>query len=310
MFIVGKAMTDLNSLVVFAKVVEANGFSEAARRLKMPISTVSRRIAELEDQLGARLLERSTRGLRLTELGTELLEHAIRSAELSDAVENIVSNRLSNVSGVLRLSAMPSISDTLLTPMVTAFQASYPNVRVQILVTDRMIDHIVEGVDLAFRLGILKDSSLVARKILTYRHQLVASPDYLKNCKVPKTPRDLLDHRLLTFSHWKPESSWTFVHRNTKDKETLTFQPYLAMNDFAGLAHALLSGAGIGDLPPVVQPDLVRTGRLVEAMPDWRFRSFDLSLVHLGSRHISKPCRLFKEFATQMAPTLFPNLPT
>ena len=302
-------MTDLNSLVVFAKVVEANSFSEAARRLKMPISTVSRRIAELEDQLGIRLLERSTRSLRLTELGSEVLEHAIRTAELGEAVENIVSNRLTNVSGTLRLSAPPSISDTLLTPLVTAFQASYPNVRVQILITDRHVDHIAEGVDMVFRLGALKDSALVARKILTYRHQLVASPDYLQSCKPPEKPQDLLDHRLYAFSYWKPESSWTFIHRNGIDKETVTFQPYLAMNDFAGLIPALLTGSGIGDLPPVVQPHLVREGRLVEVMPDWRFKTFDLSLVHLGNRHISKPCRLFKEFATQMAPKLLPDLP-
>jgi DNA-binding transcriptional LysR family regulator len=108
-------MADLNSLVMFAKVVEANSFSEAARRLKMPISTVSRRIAELEDQLGIRLLERSTRNLRLTELGAEVLEHALRSAELSEAIESIVSNRLSSVSGTLRLSAPPSISDGIVT---------------------------------------------------------------------------------------------------------------------------------------------------------------------------------------------------
>jgi DNA-binding transcriptional LysR family regulator len=307
--IVGAAMVDLNSLVVFAKVVEANSFSEAARRLKMPISTVSRRIAELEDRLGVRLLERSTRSLRLTELGAEVLEHAIRSAELSEAVGNVVSSRLANVAGTLRLSAPPSISDTLLTPLVTAFQASYPNVRIQILVTDRFVDHIAEGVDMVFRLGALKDSSLVARRLLTYRHQLVASPVYLKGCKPPEKPQDLLEHRLLSFSHWEPDSSWTFAHKNGRDRETLAFHPFLSMNDYAGLAPALLAGAGIGDLPPVVQPDLVRQGRLIEVMPDWQFRTLDLSLVHLGNRHISKPSRLFKEFATQTVPTLFPDLP-
>jgi DNA-binding transcriptional LysR family regulator len=303
-------MMDLNSLVVFAKVVRAGSFSEAARRLKMPISTVSRRIAELEDQLGVRLLERSTRNLRLTELGAEILEQATRSAELSEAVESIVSNRLSDVSGTLRLSVMPSVSETLLTPLITAFQASYPNVRVQVLVTERMVDLVAEGVDLVFRLGSLRDSSLVARKILTYRHQLVASPSYLNACKPPERPQDLLDHRLLSFSYWKSEGSWTFIHKNGEDRETLTFQPYLSMNDFAGLAPALAAGGGIGDLPPIVQPNFMRDGRLVEVMPDWRFRTFDLSIVHVGSRHMSKPCRLFKEIATEMAPNLFPNLPS
>jgi DNA-binding transcriptional LysR family regulator len=302
-------MMDLNSLVVFAKVVRAGSFSEAARRLKMPISTVSRRIAELEDQLGVRLLERSTRNLRLTELGAEILEQAMRSAELSETVESIVSNRLSDVSGTLRLSVMPSVSETLLTPLITAFQVSYPNVRVQVLVTERMVDLVAEGVDLVFRLGSLRDSSLVARKILTYRHQLVASPSYLNACKPPERPQDLLDHRLLSFSYWKSEGSWTFIHKNGEDRETLTFQPYLSMNDFAGLAPALAAGGGIGDLPPIVQPNFMRDGRLVEVMPDWRFRTFDLSIVHVGSRHMSKPCRLFKELATEIAPSLFPNLP-
>ena len=302
-------MTDLNSLMIFAKVVEANSFSEAARRLNMPISTVSRRIGELERQLGVRLLERSTRRLRLTDIGSELLDHAQRSAELDEAVGDMVSNRRSNVSGILRLSAPPSISESLLVPLIGAFQASYPDVRIQVFVTDRYVDHMVEGIDLVFRFGALRDSTMVARRLLTYRHQLVASPGYLKRHNAPKTPRELLNHRLLAFSHWRPGNSWTFVRVNGRGTETLTFQPYLSMNDYAGLAHALLEGAGIGDLPPLVRPDLLRDGKLVEIMPRWRFRSFNLSLVHLGNKYLTRQVHLFKEFAAQLAPKIFRTLP-
>lgn len=300
---------DLNSLVIFAKVVEASSFSEAARRLKIPLATVSRRIADLESELNVRLLERSTRNLRLTEIGAEVLEQAQRSTELSEAVDNIVSNHQSSVAGLLRLSAPPSISDSLLGPLVGAFQGSYPDVRVQVLVTNRMVDHIADGVDLAFRLGPLKDSTLVARKLLTYRHQLVASPEYMKRFAPPQVPQDLLQHRLLTFYHAQPESSWALEHVNGKDKESVTFRPYLTMNDFAGLVPALRDGVGIGDLPPIVSPELLRSRELVEVMPDWHLRSFDFSLVHLGNRHMARPVRVFKEFATQFAPTLFPTLP-
>ena len=303
-------MTDLNSLVLFAKVVEANSFSEAARRIKMPLSTVSRRIAELENQLGLRLLERSTRHLRLTHAGSSLLQHAQRTAELSEAVDGIASSHAARVSGILRLNAPPSISDSLIAPIVCAFQREHPDVRVQILIAERFVDQIDEGIDLAFRVGPMKDSTLVARRILTYRHQLVASPAYLAKYKPPTRPQDLLRHRLLSFSRWKPENRWIFVRAGTGERETLSFQPYLTMNDYAGLAYALLEGSGIGDLPPVVSPGLLSTGRLVEVMPKWRLRTFDLALVHLGRRHIPRPVQVFKEFAAKMAPKLFPALPT
>jgi DNA-binding transcriptional LysR family regulator len=305
------AVTDLNSLIIFAKVAEAKSFSEAARRLKMPTSTVSRRIAELESQLGVRLIERSTRSLRLTEVGLELFEHAQRSVELSEAIDNIASNHLHKISGTLRLSAPPSISDSLLVPLVSAFQASYPDVRIQIFISERFVDHIADGVDLAFRVAWqVEDSSLVPRRILTYRHQLVASPSYLKNCKPPQIPQELLSHRLFSFSRrGEPENTWSFAHVNGKEKEAINFQPFLSMNDYAGLASALLSGTGIGDLPPIVQPHLLRDGRLVEVMPKWRFRRVNLWLVHLGNRYTPPAVSVFTEFAAQMAPRLLPDLP-
>jgi len=305
-------VTDLNSLIIFAEVAEANSFSEAARRLKMPTSTVSRRVADLETQLGVRLIDRSTRRLRLTNVGLELLEHARRTAELSEAIDSIASNHLSKISGTLRLSAPPSISDSLIVPLVGAFQASYPDVRIQIFVSERFVDHIADGIDLAFRVGgALEDSSLVARKILTYRHQLVASPAYLKKSKPPQTPQDLLGHRLFSFlRRGKPENTWRFSHVNGKDKETINFQPFVSMNDYSGLASALLAGAGIGDLPSIVQPQFLRDGRLVEVMSNWRLRTVNLWLVHLGNRFTPRSVREFKEFAAQMAPKIFPELPT
>src|SRR5580693_313508 len=211
-------MTDLNSLIVFAHVVEANSFSGAARILKMPTSTVSRRIAELEDQLGVRLIERSTRRLRLTDAGSEVLEHARRMVELSDAVDNAASNLLSNVSGTLRLAAPPSISDTLLAPIVGAFQEAYPEVRVHIFITDRIVDHVSEGVDLTFRVGDLEDSSLVARRILKYRHQLVASPAYMKKHKPPRNPGDLPSTQAAGVLLLETEMPLDFIHVNGKDK--------------------------------------------------------------------------------------------
>ena len=303
-------MLDLSSLVIFARVVEANSFSEAARRLKMPISTVSRRVAELEDQLGVRLLERSTRSLRLTDVGSELLQHAQRGAELSETVNNIASNHSVKVSGTLRLAAPPSISDSLLAPVVGAFQESYPDVSVQITITERIVDHIEEGVDLLFRVGALRDSTLIAHKIPTYRHQLLASPAYLKTHKCPANPEDLLGHRLLAFSRWQPENRWHFVHANGKDAVKLRFQPYLSINDYAGIVPALLAGVGIGELPPLVRPELLQQGRLVEVMPKWRLRTFDLWLLHAGNKHLSRAVAVFKEFAARMVPQMFRKLPT
>ena len=302
-------MRDLNALAIFAKVVEAQSFSTAAKRLKMPISTVSRRIAELEEQLGVRLLERSTRRLRLTDVGTEVLQHARHSAEVCEAVDSLISNSLSDVSGTLRLCTPPSITDSLIVPVVSAFRASYPNVRVQVRITERIAPGIAEDIDIAFKVDPVADSTVTARRLLTYRHQLVSSPAYLAEHAAPLSPGDLLAHRLLAFSFWRPEYRWTFERAGGRDREEIEFEPCIAMNDYAALAVALLSGTGIGELPPIVQPELMRKGRLVEVMPEWHLPRFDLTIAHASSGHIPRQVRVFREFASQMVPKLFPVLP-
>jgi DNA-binding transcriptional LysR family regulator len=303
-------MPDLNGLLVFATVVESNSFSEAARKLHMPLSTVSRRVADLENQLGVQLIERSTRKLRLTDVGSAVFRQAQISIELNDAVRDVVDDHLSLVTGLLRVSAPPSISDSLLAPIIGAFQDMHPRVNVQVFITDRFVDLMAEGIDVGFIVGPLQDPNLVPRVILRYRHQVVASPQYLKDHGSPEEPEDLLGHRLLAFSFWLPENAWHFVNRSGNEKRTITFRPYLSMNDYAGMIPRIVAGVGIGEIPPIVRPGHMEDGSLVEVLPNWKWAPFDLKVVHLGSRYVTRAVRAFINVAAQLAPQFFPNLPT
>jgi len=304
----GKIGFDLNALAIYARVAEALSFSEAARRLDMPISTVSRKVADLEDSLGVQLIERSTRRLRLTDIGLEVLYEAQRSVETAEAIDAIVSNRLAEVRGRISLSAPPSIADSLLAPVVSAFQSAYPLVSAQVMVTERFVDQIAEGIDLALRVGELQDSALVATPLLKYRRQLVASPEYVARHDPPQSPQDLPGHRLLAFGTSVAGHRWSFMRG--AETAIVEVKPVLAMNDYAGLAQALVDGTGIGDLPPIVRPDLMSSGKLVELIPGWKLKSETLSLVRLGNRHVPKALRIFMEFATTRVRQMFPDLPT
>lgn len=303
-------MPELNSLAIFAKVVESNSFAEAGRRLRMPIATVSRKVAELEEKIGFRLLERSTRNLKLTEAGADVLTHAKECLELSETIDNFVSNQLTDVSGTLRVSAPPNLAEAVLSPVISAFQGSYPSVSIQLLLTEKYIDHIGDEVDLSFRIGSTKDSSLVGRKLLTYRQQLLASPDYVARSTPILKPCDLLTHQIYAFSAWGDECTWAFTDVCAGVSESVTLQPQISFNDFSGIAACLIRGEGIGRMPPVVRPDLLQSGELVEVMPNWRFSAFDLVMLHLGNKHISQPVRVFKDLAARMIPRLFETLPT
>ncbi len=296
---------NLNTLLVFAAVAEANSFSEGARRLRIPVSTVSRQVANLEAQLGVRLLERSTRSLKLTAIGAEVLEEARATVDIGKSILGLVSSRLSSVSGLLRVLVPPSIASSLIMPLVGAFQASYPDVRVHVTISDRAADFCTGDFDLLVKIGPMKDSSRISRRILTFRDCLLASPAYLEICKAPETPEELLCHRLLAFSSWEPEIEWSFVNSNQQTETTLTIEPYLSVNDPTSLANALLRGMGIGNLPWVAVGELVQKGQLVEIMPQWRFTTLDVSVVYASNRHVQRPVQEFIRFAAKSAPDLF-----
>jgi DNA-binding transcriptional LysR family regulator len=298
---------DLNALLVFVRVAEANSFSEGARRLGLPVSTVSRQVAGLEAQLGVRLLERSTRSLKLTRIGAEVLEEARATIGIGESILGLISSRLSSVSGLLRILVPPNIASSLVTPLVGAFQTLYPDVRVHMTISDRAADLSAGDFDLLVKIGPMKDSSRISRRILTFRDQLLASPTYLKTRKAPETPQELLDHRLLAFSCCEPQIEWSFVNNNQQDRITLKIEPSLSVNDPASLADALLAGMGIGNLPSVAVGELVQKGQLIEIMPQWRFSTRDVSIVHASSRHVPRPVQEFIRCTAELAPARFPR---
>ena len=298
-------MIDKNAMALYVKVVENNSFSRTAEREGTPVSTVSRKISELEKALGVRLLERSTRRLRMTEIGQDYYERCRRGLEEFETANLMVSDQQAEVSGRLRLSVPPSLSDVVIIPLIEAFQALYPNAIVNCLVTDRHVNHIEDGIDISLRVGDLKDSSLVARRLLRYRSVLVASPGYLERAGAPSHPNELSLHALIAFSRWDPVVTWTL--ENDGETHKVNVQPRIAINDYAGVQSAVINGLGISEIPQILCGPGLEDGRLVEVMPTWQFAPVTLSVIYPSNRNLSRLVRLFKDFCVERIEGLAPH---
>ena len=297
-------MIDKNAMALYVKVVENNSFSRAAQRESVPVSTVSRKISQLEKALGVRLLERSTRQLRMTEIGQDYYECCRRGLEEFETANLMVTERQAEVSGRLRLSVPPSLSEVVIIPLIEAFQALYPNAIVNCLVTDRHVNHIEDGIDISLRVGDLKDSSLVARRLLRYRSLLVASPRYLERAGAPNHPNELSLHALVAFSQWEPAVTW--VLENSGEAYKVNVQPRIAINDYTGVESAVLNGLGISEIPSILCGQRIQDGSLVEVMPEWQFSPVTLSAIYPSNRNMSRLVRLFQDFCVEHIEALAP----
>lgn len=300
-------MLDLNGLAIFVRVAEAGSFSKAAKRLSMPVSTVSRRLAELEARLGVRLLERSTRRLRLTEIGQEILTQCQRGLEAFEDAQVLISNRQAEVRGRLRLSAPPSLTDSHLAPLCLDFRAAYPGVDLSVMITERRIDLIADGIDVALRAGPQTDSTLVIRPLLRYRHLLVATPGYLAAHGELRHPEELQSHRIAAFGTAADELRWRL--ENGTESRGLNVRPVLTANDFTLPLQAALRGDAIAEIPAIAGIEPLRSGVLVEVMRPWRFANVDLSILHLGRTNMSRVVRVFTDFCIGHTRSLFKDLP-
>jgi len=272
---------DLSEIIVFTRVVQGGSFTAAASSLGMPKSTVSRKLSGLEERVGARLLQRTTRTSSLTDVGRVYYEHCVRIvAELEEA-QMAVAQLQSTPRGALRITVPLTFS--LLGPLVAEFLKRYPDVHVELLCTDRAVDLVEERIDLALRAGPTPDSTLVARKLGVVRRCLLAAPSFISRIGTPKDPSELERHPCLAFA---PEGNTWTLRSGAKSME-VTVQPRLVANDFDMLHAITRAGFGVSLLPEFLCVEDLKTGRLRRVLPAWAAPEVPIFALYPSTRHLS-----------------------
>jgi len=285
-------MINIGELEVFVRVVQAGSFSAAARQLDLTPSAVSKQIARLEDRLGARLLNRTTRRLNATEVGSAFYERCARIlADMAEA-EQAVIDLHEAPRGLLRMSLPLSFGRLHIVPLIPEFLAAYPEVRIDLSFNDRMVDLIEEGMDLAVRVGELSDSSLIARRLAPNRRVVCGSPSYFEQADRPEQPSDLSSHNCLVYTYRALRHEWRFRGPNG-DEEMVRVSGRLESNEAEALRASVLAGVGLGLLPLWLVGHDVKAGRLLEVLPDYHVPDSAIYAVYPAGRHLSPKVRAF-----------------
>ncbi|PSJ62622.1 LysR family transcriptional regulator [Kumtagia ephedrae] len=260
-------MYNLNDLVIFVQAVETGGFAAAGRRLGLPKSTVSKRVAELEAALGARLIHRTSRSFALTELGRDFHDHARAAVIEAEAAESVVRRRLAEPSGVVKITTSVPTAQFQLADRLPALARAYPKLEVQLHVTDRFVDLVQEGFDIAVRshFGPLPDSGLVQRRLGTEPIILVAAPGYLAGRGEPRQPDALAEHDGLLVG----PSARQWRLRRADDAVEVTPVPRFLADESVVLLGAATAGLGIACLPETIAAPAIGRGELVRVLPEW-----------------------------------------
>lgn len=288
------AALPLNDLGVFAAVAEGEGFSPAARRLGVSKAMVSTAITRLEARLGVRLFHRTTRRVSLTEAGAAALPHAQRALLAArDAEEAAISQRTSP-RGTLRVNAPMSFGLCHVAPALGAFARAYPEVRVDLVLDDRMVDLVEGAFDLAVRIGTLPDSSLVGIRVGRNRNALVASAKYLARARAPTRPAELTDHAALIYSLSPTGAAWTLSCDGRS--ETIKVRGPLQANSSLALREAVLQGLGIARMPLFVVGADLADGRMIRVLPEWDMPEQGIHVVTTAREQQPRKTRAFVEF--------------
>jgi DNA-binding transcriptional LysR family regulator len=287
-------MDKLEAMQAFARVVTLGSYAEAGRALGLTRSAVSKAVMELEQVLGARLLDRTTRRVSPTEAGRAYYERCVDILASIEETELQVSRLHDEPKGVLRINAPMSFGTRYLGTLVAEFMVSYPDLRVEMTLNDRFIDPIEEGVDITIRIAVLADSSLIARKLAPARRVLVASPDYIARRGAPREPAALAQHRCLNFGHTSAPQRWELTH----DGEVMTvpINSWLCSNNGDVLRDAAVHGQGIAQLPTFIVGEDIKAGRLAVLMPDYPPTTLGIYALYAPNRYLAAKTRLLIDF--------------
>lgn len=297
---------DFNEAAVFVKVVQAGSFSAAARQLQLPTSTVSTRVARLEQRLGITLLQRTTRRLSLTEAGQAYFEHASLGLGYMLEAEAAIDAARQAPQGKLRVSAPADLGDSLLAGLVNQVQLQYPALALELLLTERYVDLVAEGIDAAIRTGELGDSSLIAKPLGHACWATFASQEYLEQAPPLRNPQDLNQHHCLQFSPMGRDA-WTL--RRGNDSITIPLSGHTIANSIGIVRHMALNGQGVALLPTYICKPGMIIGELQRVLPAWQARHDPVHLVYPRQRFMPPKLRAFLDVAQAVMQPWFNDAP-
>jgi DNA-binding transcriptional LysR family regulator len=284
-------MVDINSIAIFAKVVEAGSFTGAARQLNLPKSAVSRKVALLEDELNTRLLQRTTRKLFLTDTGEQYYEICRKALADIDEANMLVTQAQTEPSGIIRIVAPVDFAGNYFQNWIKQFLLKYPKTRIELTLSDRAVDMVDRRIDLAFKIGELKDSTMIARKLGVSRRVFCASNRYLKKAGIPRTPSDIRMHDCIVFGPSIEHNTWSF---HTPDGvERIAVHGRISADNMRLIIQAALAGLGIAHVPlaPIIND--IKKGRLRTVLDEYCGPVGGIYAVFPSNRHLSKIVRAF-----------------
>ena len=284
-------MDRLQAIEIFVKVAELKSFSAAAAALDLSRTLVSDRVRDLETELGVRLLQRTTRRVALTESGAAFLERVRVGLSALEEAAAEASSLSVEPRGLLRINAALSFGFRHLAPAVGSFLQLHPNVRIELVLNDRLVDLIEEKVDVAIRIGNLRSSTAIARKLASCRMLLCAAPAYIKRHGAPKRPSDLKAHTCFSYSYLQDGEDWKFVRG--REKTQVRIASRLRSNNGDAVAEVAASGAGIVLQPDIIPGPLIRQGRLVEILPGWRAAEYGIYALYPPTQFVPAKSRAF-----------------